>query len=515
MSEAARADAWSRAPVAMLRLDADGKVLDANATFLHWSAGHAPGRTPPPPVDGLPVHLRGTPLSSLITVGGRIYWDTHVAPALALSGSVEDVALELRTPGGPLPVLLTARRRALAHGRGGHEIDVAMFAARARAEFEHELVRARTASQLWAEQLRWVQEATAALSRVAGVAQVRDALVAAVGRHAAVADVTLHGPGPLPPTAPAPGRLVVPVEGVHRSWGHLVVVPHARPGDTPPDRDALTTIAQQGAVALDRARLAEQSVSVAHELQHAMLADDLPERADLDIVAEYLPATSGLEVGGDWYDVFDLDRQPGQQPDQQPGPAGAVTTGGVLAVVMGDVVGHGLASATAMGQLRTATRALAEPGLGPAAVLDRLDGFVRHHDVGFGSTVLYAELDTADATLTYACAGHLPPLHVRRHGAPQYLWAGRSTPLGVGRLPCGRTEGTVHLDPGDVVVLYTDGVVERRDLPLREGLDDLAGRAAHLARSGQALTRLVDVGANQRDDACLLALTWHGTRALT
>ncbi|MFE5291592.1 PP2C family protein-serine/threonine phosphatase [Isoptericola sp. NPDC056618] len=503
MSDGSLADAWSRAPVAMLRLDEDGTVLDANVTFLRWRAGHAPGQ-PSPPSHELPDPVVGRPLGSLITAGGRLYWEAYVAPALALNGRVEDVSLALRTPGEPLPVLVTAHRRGPAGPGSGAEIDVAMFASRGRAEFEQELVRARTSSDRWAEGLRWVQEATAALSRVAGVDQVRDALLGVVARHPGVARVTLETTAPRPSAGEA-GLLVMPVDGVQRSWGHLVVVPHERLGDVPPDREALTTVVRQGAIALDRAQLAEQSVSVAHELQLAMLAGDLPERPDLDVVAEYRPATSGLTVGGDWYDVFDLDRGASHRADR-----GAAHGHGVLHVVIGDVVGHGLASATAMGQLRTATRALAEPGIGPAKVLDRLDMFVRHHDIGFGSTVVYAELDTANATLTYASAGHLPPLHVRRAGAAEFLWAGRSLPLGVGSAPGERTEGTVPLAPGDTVVLYTDGVVERRDAPLRDGLEHLAEHAARLAQSGESATHLVDLGTHQRDDACLIALTWHG-----
>jgi serine phosphatase RsbU (regulator of sigma subunit) len=273
------------------------------------------------------------------------------------------------------------------------------------------------------------------------------------------------------------------------------VVVHDRPADVPVDVDALATIAQQGGVALDRAMLHERSLSVAHELQHAMLTIDLPQRDDFTISAEYLPADSAMEVGGDWYDAFWID----------------TTT---VAVVVGDVVGHGLAAATAMGQLRTATRALAGPGLGPARVLDLVDRFVVDRQVGFGSTLVYAELDTATGVLSHACAGHLPPLWVSGDG-PDYLWPGRSTPLGVhlGRVGPPREQGRVRLAPGDAVLLYTDGVVERRDQPLPDGLADLA-RSVRPPAPGEALTaHVADVapgGPARRDDACLLALTWFG-----
>ncbi len=481
MSPARRARSWGSAPVALARLDPDGRVLDANETFLSW-AGTAAER------------VAGRRLGDLLTVGGRIYWETHIGPMLALQGRVDEVAVELRTGADPLPVLLSAARRT------GEDpgLDVAMFASRGRIRFERDLLAARTAAERSAERLRWVQEATAALARAAGVGGVTDALVQAVCANPAVASVELVAPGAAVPGGTAPGddRTVVPVVGESRSHGLLVVTSHGRPGDEPLDLDALVTIARQGAIAFDRAALHEQSVSVAHELQHAMLTQRLPRRPDLEVAAEYRPAVSGLEVGGDWYDAFALDDA-------------------TVAVAVGDVVGHGLHAATAMGQLRTATQALARPGLGPATLLSLVDDFVVRRDVGFAATLVYAELDTRTATLTYACAGHLPPLRVRADGGAEYLWSGRSGPLGVPSVRGPRTQGTVRLDPGDLVLLYTDGVVERRDRSLLEGLDRLAqvaGRGER-DREGDLIEHVFDVEANQRDDACVLHLAWHGTAA--
>ncbi len=477
MSPARRARSWGSAPVALARLDPDGRMLDANETFLSW-AGTAAER------------VAGRRLSDLFTMGGRIYWETHVGPMLALQGRVDEVAVELRTPAEPLPVLLSAVRRADEKDPG---MDVALFASRGRIRFERDLLAARTAAERSAERLRWVQEATAALARAAGVDGVLDALVQAVSANPTIASTEL-----VPPNAPIPAgdRTVVPVVGESRSHGLLVVTTHGRPGDEPLDVDALVTIARQGAIAFDRAVLHEQSVSVAHELQHAMLTQRLPRRAELEVAAEYRPAVSGLEVGGDWYDAFDLDD----------------TT---VAVAVGDVVGHGLHAATAMGQLRTATQALARPGLGPAGLLTLVDDFVDRRDIGFAATLVYAELDTRTATLTYACAGHLPPLRVRADGGVEYLWGGRSGPLGVPTVRGARPQGTVRLDPGDLVLLYTDGVVERRDRSLLEGLDRLAQVAGRGEpdRDGELIEHLFDAEANQRDDACVLHLTWHGAAA--
>ncbi|PRZ04479.1 serine/threonine-protein kinase RsbW [Isoptericola sp. CG 20/1183] len=476
--------AWSTAPLGLLHLDADGYVLRANDTFVGWVAGQDAG-----------TGVAGRRIGDLLTVGGRIYWDTHVAPALTLAGQVEAVRVEVRTAAGPLPALLTARTRP----RDG-AIDVALLAVRRRAEFEQELVRARSAAERSTERLRWVQHATAALSHAAGPEQVRAALLAAVAAHPGVAAVRLQTAGGLQagdPTGgrhPGPdGRLSVPVAGAAGTHGDLVVQVRGRPAEATVDVDALATIAQQGGVALDRALLHERSMSVAHELQHAMLTIDLPHREDVTVSAGYRPADSGMEVGGDWYDAFWV------------APA-------VLALVVGDVVGHGLLAATAMGQLRTATRALAGPGLGPGRVLDRVDGFVVDRETGFGSTLVYAELDTGSGVLAYACAGHLPPLHVTDAGA-EFLWEGRSTPLGVHHRRVGppRRQGRVRLAAGDTVLLYTDGVVERRDVPLTDGLAGLARTAGRPAAGAALTTQVLDAGPNRRDDACVLAVTWSGT----
>jgi serine/threonine-protein kinase RsbW len=519
MTPAGRARSWAHSPVALLRLDVDGRILEANDTFRAWANGERsagggslrPGARGPhdaaAPVDAaasphadddvrVRPDVRGRRLSDLLTAGGRLYWETHMAPLLALQGRVDDVAVELRTAGEPLPVLLSAVVQAEAQEP---VVDVALFAAGKRARFERELVAARETAEHAAARLEWVQEATAGLSRAMGVREAADALVRAVERHPAVAAAELRDDD----GATGNGhRVVVPVQGGLHDFGALVVTPHGRPGDLPIDRDALVTIAQQGAVALERARLHERSASVAHELQHAMLTEDLPRGAGVDVHAAYRPSGSGLEVGGDWYDAFAIDD----------------TT---VALAMGDVVGHGLRAATAMGQLRTATQALAAPGLGPGATLELVDQFVRRRGVGFAATLAYAELDTATGTLVYACAGHLPPLLVRRDGRVGYLWDGRSAPLGVPILRGPRAEGVVRLLPGDTVLLYTDGVIERRDRPLPDAMDDLADQAAGQAAgrgagdAGELLAQLLDARADRRDDACVLHVAWHGPQPLS
>ena len=163
----------------------------------------------------------------------------------------------------------------------------------------------------------------------------------------------------------------------------------------------------------------------------------------------------GLDVGGDWYDAFVLD-------DDR------------IALVVGDVVGRGLHAAAAMGQLRSAVRALAMADSGPAELLERLDRFVEGVAAANTATMVYAEVDLRDGSVVFACAGHPPPVLVDGPGRSALLWEGRSAPLGV-QLGIGpRPEATITLTAGSRLVLYTDGLVERRDQPLDLSIDLLA-----------------------------------------
>ena len=372
MPPSGRSDAWDVAPVALLRLDGDGTITDANRMFLEWV-----GREP----DDV---LGSTRLSELLSVGGRIYWETHLSPLLHMQGRIDEVAVELRGPDGRMPVLMSAR--AWATDSGERVVDVALSRAVERSRYERELLAARTAA----------------------------------------------------------------------------------------DTDAA------------------QKASVAHELQLALLTTNLPTDARFVVSTEYRPGVQALEVGGDWYDAFLLD-------DDR------------LAVVVGDVVGRGLHAATAMGQLRSAVRAVAEPGVGPAALLGRLDRFVEQAAVGFMATLAYVEIELDTGRVRYACAGHLPPLRLTAAGGHEFLWAGRSTPLGIG---ADRVEAEATLLPGDLLVLYTDGLIERRNRSLREGLDALAEASAALLEPGGSVSSLVtDLlvhAGDERDDVCVLVMAWSG-----
>ena len=235
------------------------------------------------------------------------------------------------------------------------------------------------------------------------------------------------------------------------------------------------------------ARRREQEI--AQQLQRSMLSGELPQAEGLDLDVAYRPSEEGLEVGGDWYDAFWLDD--------------GVTVG----LVVGDVVGRGIVAAVTMGQLRSAVRALASTGLGPARLLDALEAYVQRHDVGRMATVVYAELDLAARRLRYACAGHPPPAILAPGEEPRFAWEGRSLPLDALIDPDEpRAETALALAPGTAVLLYTDGLIERRSSNVAEGLERLLRELSsrrHESRLAQAVVRALE-DRDHPDDVCLL-----------
>ena len=211
------------------------------------------------------------------------------------------------------------------------------------------------------------------------------------------------------------------------------------------------------------------------------------------VATRYVPAVDSLEVGGDWHDAFlvDGDRAVG--------------------ISVGDVVGKGIRAACAMGQARSALRALARSGSGPGAVLVELDRFVQTVPDAFASTAVYAELDLTSLELRYTAAGHPPPVVVRADGSGELLWDGRSTPIGAAPRDRPRPEGSAQLAPGDRIVLYTDGLCERRDRPPDAGFELVASTAAALRglpieEAADALMASMLNHDDLRDDTCLLIL---------
>jgi PAS domain S-box-containing protein len=238
-------------------------------------------------------------------------------------------------------------------------------------------------------------------------------------------------------------------------------------------------------------RASEREREIAAELQRSLLSGELPTSPRLELGLAYSPAVRGLEVGGDWYDAF------------------WVTDEQVVGLVVGDVVGRGISAAAAMGQLRSALRALASTGLGPAATLRALDAYVRRHRVGRMTTVVYAQLSLSTGSVRFACAGHPPPLIRPRRGEPYVAWEGRSPPLGVFDTS-DRDEANCRLDPGSTILLYTDGLIETRDPTTADGIPRLRDAVAAL-RTAEPLPDSVATIAHalpdsqHRDDVCLLA----------
>ncbi|MFG1923441.1 SpoIIE family protein phosphatase [Cryptosporangium sp. NPDC048952] len=299
---------------------------------------------------------------------------------------------------------------------------------------------------------------------------------------------------PIGPSGPRPANwwLALPLRASGRTLGALVLGRYERAFSV--DEVAFCTeVAATAALALDNARRYEQEREVAYTLQRSLLSGGLPKRQGLRIATHYRPAMENLEVGGDWYDAFELG-------DDK------------IGIVVGDVVGRGLTAASAMGQLRSAIRALAGAGLGPAALLGQLDKFVGQFDAGRMATLVYLELNPRTGHVRYACAGHFPPLVIQGDEEAQYLWDGRSTPLDAYSGQPGRSEAEIRLLPGARLLLYTDGLVERRGRLIWRGLE-LLREEMQRHRSAPA-TVIVNSIADAmlrdeagRDDVCLLAVS--------
>jgi serine phosphatase RsbU (regulator of sigma subunit)/anti-sigma regulatory factor (Ser/Thr protein kinase) len=248
------------------------------------------------------------------------------------------------------------------------------------------------------------------------------------------------------------------------------------------------------AVTLDRmgknlARLIARERSVAETLQATLLPDHLPELPGVHLAARYLPCGQGVDVGGDWYDVIAL-------------PTGEV------GLIMGDVVGHDIRAAAVMGQLRNSLRAYAFDGLSPAATLERLNRLISQVGSEVMATCVYAVVDPRAATVCVANAGHYPPLLVSPAGEALLLEQPVCAPIGVSDATY--TEKLYHLDPGAVLLLFTDGLVEQRGEPVAAGLDRvLACARTQPAGVEDLCDRLLATFFTTRapaDDVALLAL---------
>ncbi|MEJ5914306.1 SpoIIE family protein phosphatase [Pseudokineococcus sp. 1T1Z-3] len=294
------------------------------------------------------------------------------------------------------------------------------------------------------------------------------------------------------------GRVVlVPLRARGRTTAALGLVLGDGPPPSPQDLATMADVGVRAGLAIDNARLYEREHAAALTLQRDLLPD-LPEVDDFDLAATYLPAAVGAEVGGDWYDVLDL-------PD------------GGLGVAIGDVMGHDLAAAASMGQLRSVLRSYAWSGDEPGAVLRQLDLLVRGLGMAGLATCVYARVVCAQVgdgcAVTYAKAGHPPPLLLTPGLGVHRLDQALTTPIGVAAAKTVVDQAEVDLPPGASLVLYTDGLLERRDRPLRQGIDELEALVASAPEDADA-TALRDLvvdhftadGADLDDDTCVLVV---------
>ncbi|MFB6553015.1 PP2C family protein-serine/threonine phosphatase [Streptomyces sp. NPDC056405] len=310
----------------------------------------------------------------------------------------------------------------------------------------------------------------------------------------------LPGVDDQPPSALEPDRplLCIPLPTRQAPLGVVTLSPPGERWD-PDDAVMVIELTRRASIAIDHAQRYQHNRDIAETLQRALLTE-LPAPPGLGLAARYLPATHGLNIGGDWYDAF-------RQPD-----------GGTIAVV-GDVTGHGLRAAVMMSQLRTALRAYAVDGGSPGRLLTRLHTFLHHLQPDLFATAVIARFHPDDPTMTWAAAGHPPPVLRTPDGRVQTLDAKPGAMLGI-PLKQEIADHTVRLAPGSTLALYTDGLVERRARGIDPGIARLAevlgsfGSAeleADLEGSADGILRPLLSDSERDDDVCLLLCHLRGS----
>ncbi|HEU4971819.1 MAG TPA: SpoIIE family protein phosphatase [Gaiellaceae bacterium] len=287
----------------------------------------------------------------------------------------------------------------------------------------------------------------------------------------------------------AKGWIAVPLTTRGGVRGALHLSLHSRRTFTDEERAWLQSMVSQCGQALERASQYEAEQTIAETLQRSVLPSSLPRVDGVQLAARYLPGSAQLDVGGDWFDALQL-------PD------------GKLGLIVGDVVGKGVQAAASMAQLRNAIRAFSVERLKPSSVLMRLNRLADEVlDTSF-ATLAYIALDPETGTCRFASAGHPPPAVAYPDGRVDLLEDGRGLPLGTGVRKSYRQE-TFELPAGSVVVLYTDGLVERRGRSIDEGLEALRTALVDAPKDPDRLLEHIlehVVGTDERgDDIALLA----------
>ncbi|MFD3497720.1 SpoIIE family protein phosphatase [Streptomyces sp. NPDC058678] len=421
--------------------------------------------------DGRPVRLVGTvgdasKLRSDVTDVARVQ---RLAAALAMAGTVRDVSqavvAALRAP-------LRADRIALAELEGDRLVVTVLDPP--EPEAWPELWRLEWRSEWPDAPVRAMPTLAAALRE--GRAQIWPAGTAL---EPALAEV---GPG---------GLAVLPLPGAGRMAGACLIgwdSPHDFGTD---ERALLTASAGLAGQALLRAHAFDAEHELVGMLQRQLLPRRLPKLPGAVAVARYLPSTAGLELGGDWYDVIPL-------PDNH------------VALVIGDVQGHSAGAATLMGQMRTALRAYAVEGHPPDVVVSHANRLLMDLETDLFATCAYVDVDLEEGSAWYVRAGHLPPVLRHPDGSTEIPEADGGPPLGVVR-QADFPMSPLRLQPGTVLALTTDGLVESHEADIDAGMDRFAhGLAvsdpAHLGLVADALLG----NARRSDDVALLLLRYDG-----
>jgi anti-sigma regulatory factor (Ser/Thr protein kinase) len=421
--------------------------------------------------DGQPARLVGTvgdasKLRSDVTDVARVQ---RLAAALAIAGTVRDVSQAVVTA---LRAPLQADRIALAELE--NERLVVTVLDPPEPEAWPELWRLEWRSEWPDAPVRAMPTLATALRE--GRAQIWPAGTAL---EPALADV---GPG---------GLAVLPLPAGGRMAGACLIGWDAPHDFGPDERALLTACAGLAGQALMRAHAFDAEHELVGMLQRQLLPRRLPQLPGAVAVARYLPSTAGLELGGDWYDVIPL-------PDHH------------VALVIGDVQGHSAGAATLMGQMRTALRAYAVEGHPPDVVVGHANRLLVDMETDLFATCAYVDIDMEEGSAWYVRAGHLPPVLRYPDGSTETAEADSGPPLGVmdqADFPM----SPLRLQPGTVVALTTDGLVESADADIDDGMDRFARRLAdadpaHLGLVADALLG----NARRSDDVALLLLRYDG-----
>ncbi|MBB3074123.1 SpoIIE family protein phosphatase [Streptomyces violarus] len=300
------------------------------------------------------------------------------------------------------------------------------------------------------------------------------------------------------------GRITVPLRARGALLGVVTFSRSDRPeAFTADDLILAEELTAKAAVAIDNARRYSRERTTALTLQRSLLPQGLPNQEAVEVASRYLPGGAGAEVGGDWFDVIPL-------------------SGARVALVVGDVVGHGLHASASMGRLRTAVRTLADVDLPPDELLTHLDDLVLHLASDLqpadhfqpsgesGATCLYTVYDPVSRRFTLASAGHPLPLIISADGTRTPVPAQPGPPLGIGGLPFEATE--LGLPEGSVLALYTDGLVRSRKRDVDQRIAELQRILNHSATSLETLCDTVMdamLSESRTDDAALLLARTH------